>query len=1121
MATEDAEDEDALAIQAVECFERFSTDDQWVAYGTGTVLWQAGEEGKLQQRLLVMQKDNGGDWARQVLALDFPDPTALISCLPDEAVITWRRQGQAREFAMAFSSVDGCLQVWEDVQALQEAAMGFDGQDGVDDLLMSSLCGDGEFTPLPDPSEKALPELVLRLTGSPPAVMALLLRQIITGAAAEDRDATANGAGGRDYIGALCSLAAPLREAAAAEAAEGQGARRSSTTATRRLQLATVFKSLLAHGAEEPALLQRLLQPDALLALFSALEGDDSRHHLQTKHVNTEHVAFVADPKRFRMPVPISDARVLDKIHQNFALAYLTECALPLAIEPLTSAAIAELQASNAREILAALSKDIVFLERLFSGLCDEASYQAVSTTSPPSHGRRANGAAGLGACAAASTPGSSSDVAAVAASPFGTVEGMQVCTPASMQSLASEGVDASPPTAASGSMGRAAGAGASAAGGGRSICVPPPDEAHILQLWGLLRELTTLTAVLHPLLRVRFYKVVTQAGLLRGLGVALGAPALSEPMRHVQVRALDVLLALLAHDPSIVRVAVCTSATAEDSAAWGGSRADARRLLAGVVLLLGEGADEGALVQASEAFRILVDTSTMEAHEQNAFLDHLYGAGHIHSLLAALRSTAAILEPTATMGSGGGGGGNPRFGSLVTASVGSILGHEEADAPLSASVAVVRLEGLLDVLTSVVGQHGYRSRKALLEPALWESLKILCRGRRASLRMSAVRFVRLALTAEPCCSSAVAENGLFGILLDHLRARVSSLGMPRDTLGNSAVLALLHAVREDERLAMLRQVLASTHRADMEALAAAGIATAKQLLEVADEDIVIAAAAAGGDSAAEGGAGATRDDASSPTLSDSPPARRAPVAHPRAAAASPQDGSPDRSPARSPERRSPSRSPERSARGLEAFSAAAAAAAAASGGGTCSPPGSAGERGGGSCGASPAFSAVSVSPGRGTPGRLSPERSSDSLSMVERSLLQAQRLQAAADLHASAKGAAAAAGGGGVPANLGAEDMAPWLPASAPPSALSPSGAAFSPAVLSTGSPTRGVAPKAPSPPYTLTSPPHSSPPAHSTQPTGVENWELNKPASILGASKGGELWGVGNTEGEHGRVA
>jgi hypothetical protein len=170
-----------------------------------------------------------------------------------------------------------------------------------------------------------------------------------------------------------------------------------------------------------------------------------------------------------------------------------------------------------------------------------------------------------------------------------------------------------------------------------------------------------------------------------------------------------------------------------------------------------------------------------MEAHEQNAFLDHLYGAGHIHSLLAALRSTAAIHEPPATMGiGGGGGGGNPRFGSLVTASVGSILGREEADAPLSASVAVVRLEGLLDVLTSVVGQHGYRSRKALLEPALWESLVILCRGRRASLRMSAVRFVRLALAAEPCCSSAVAENGLFGILLDHLRARLVLGHAPR-----------------------------------------------------------------------------------------------------------------------------------------------------------------------------------------------------------------------------------------------------------------------------------------------------------------------------------------------------
>ena len=161
----DPEDTGSLQIQKVECFERYSSEAQWVSFGEGTVLWQAGD-GELQQRLLVMQEENG-EWIRELEALDFPDPTALISCQSEERIITWKRAGHARECAMAFTSADGCLQVWEDVQALQEITMQ-DAQDGwfgdgltADDFL-GRLYGSEAGATLPEPTEEALPELVMR-----------------------------------------------------------------------------------------------------------------------------------------------------------------------------------------------------------------------------------------------------------------------------------------------------------------------------------------------------------------------------------------------------------------------------------------------------------------------------------------------------------------------------------------------------------------------------------------------------------------------------------------------------------------------------------------------------------------------------------------------------------------------------------------------------------------------------------------------------------------------------------------------------------------------------------------------------------------------------------------------
>ena len=71
----------ALALQAVECFERRSPGAQWTSFGAGTVLWRAAEHavghGRPQQRLSLWEQAKGS-WERELDALDVPDPTAQV-----------------------------------------------------------------------------------------------------------------------------------------------------------------------------------------------------------------------------------------------------------------------------------------------------------------------------------------------------------------------------------------------------------------------------------------------------------------------------------------------------------------------------------------------------------------------------------------------------------------------------------------------------------------------------------------------------------------------------------------------------------------------------------------------------------------------------------------------------------------------------------------------------------------------------------------------------------------------------------------------------------------------------------------------------------------------------------
>ena len=77
-------------------------------------------------------------------------------------------------------------------------------------------------------------------------------------------------------------------------------------------------------------MMRRLLQADTVMSMYGALEHDPTMcRYAQTPHINTSYRTFLREPRRFKMPVPITDAATLARIHQNYAIAYLAEATIP------------------------------------------------------------------------------------------------------------------------------------------------------------------------------------------------------------------------------------------------------------------------------------------------------------------------------------------------------------------------------------------------------------------------------------------------------------------------------------------------------------------------------------------------------------------------------------------------------------------------------------------------------------------------------------------------------------------------------------------------------------------------------------------------------------------------
>ena len=206
-----------------------------------------------------------------------------------------------------------------------------------------------------------------------------------------------------------------------------------------------------------------------------------------------------------------------------------------------------------------------------------------------------------------------------------------------------------------------------------------------------------------------------------------------------------------------------------------------------------------------------------MEPAEQNAFLDFVYASGQMTALLAALRARARDAAAAAGPPAASSGGGLTPTVDVLSAS--------------SAGAHVTSIEAILDVVGSTLGAHGYRSHRLTLEPNLWQALRDLVGQRRGSVRASATRFLRTLITVHTACAMRVAEHDLLSPLLQQLTAHVRPGVGARDSLANSAALALLHAVGECEGLAPLRHHILGHHRHTLEALGKCGILAARDFV--------------------------------------------------------------------------------------------------------------------------------------------------------------------------------------------------------------------------------------------------------------------------------------------------
>lgn len=270
--------------------------------------------------------------------------------------------------------------------------------------------------------------------------------------------------------------------------------------------------------------------------------------------------------------------------------------------------------------------------------------------------------------------------------------------------------------------------------------------------LVGFLQELTSLTRHLQASQRNAFLSKLAELGLF---DVVTGV--LQSGDDEARLRATDVLLAVVAHDPAPLR------AHLQSEHGEGGA------LFRQLVSSLTEPSAGGLQEQALEILKVLLDPETMESSvEKDRFIDAFYDE-HIGGLLAAIVAAGETPLPES--------------------------------APPPATLVL-----LIELLCYCVTQHSYRIKYYILRNNVVEKVLRLLRRRERAVAAASLRFLRTCLAMrDEFYNRYLVKNSLLEPVIEAFMANG-----PRYNLLNSATLELFEFVRRENMKSLLGAVVES-----------------------------------------------------------------------------------------------------------------------------------------------------------------------------------------------------------------------------------------------------------------------------------------------------------------------
>jgi len=298
--------------------------------------------------------------------------------------------------------------------------------------------------------------------------------------------------------------------------------------------------------------------------------------------------------------------------------------------------------------------------------------------------------------------------------------------------------------------------------------------DAALLEAMRLLNEICSLAKQLQPYNRAAFYRKFVDCRFFDAL-----EPALTHADPALRLCCLDVMLATVLHDPSLLRQHIL-------------QQRPECAMMQGLLQVLSTAEGNGEKPQVAEVLRNLLDPEGMERREQDDFLNTFY-----ESFVSQLAAPVAGKVQSGTGPMNGGDTADPDLD----------------DAELDGGVLSSR-QHVCELLCFCVHKHSYRIKYFILRNNVLVKVLKLISHRDKCLVLAALRFFRACIgSRDEFYNRYVVKNKCFEGVMRQLLAN-----RHRDNLLHSAILELFEFIRR-ENIKSLVAHLAETYQEQLSKL--------------------------------------------------------------------------------------------------------------------------------------------------------------------------------------------------------------------------------------------------------------------------------------------------------------